>query len=334
MTYIPLSTRYDSMRYNRCGRSGLRLPAISLGLWHNFGGVDVLENCRAMLRRAFDLGITHFDLANNYGPPYGSAEETFGQIFSKDLKLYRDELVISSKAGWDMWPGPYGDFGSRKYLVASLDQSLKRMGLEYVDIFYHHRPDPETPLEETMGALDFIVRSGRALYAGISMYPPDLTKKAARILRDLGTPCLIHQPNYSLFDRWVEEGLLDVLTEEGIGCIVFSPLEQGMLTNRYLKGIPTDSRAGKPDTYLSQEDITDDKLTKVRELNEIAQKRGQSMAQMALAWVLRQPAVTAALVGASRVSQIEDSVATLNNLDFSAEELSTIERILQASDGL
>ena len=328
MTYNPLSTRYDSMRYNRCGRSGLKLPAISLGLWHNFGSMDVLENCRAILRRAFDLGITHFDLANNYGPPYGSAEETFGQIFRKDFTPYRDELVISSKAGWDMWPGPYGDFGSRKYLIASLDQSLKRMGLEYVDIFYHHRPDPETPLEETMGALDYIVRSGRALYAGISMYPVELTSKAANILRSLGTPCLIHQPNYSMFDRWIEDGLLDVLAVEGIGCIVFSPLDQGLLTDRYLKGIPVDSRAGKPDTALSQEDITEDKLAKVRLLNEVAQKRGQSVAQMALAWVLRQPAVTTALVGASRVSQIEDSVATLNNLEFRQEELSVIEQIL------
>jgi L-glyceraldehyde 3-phosphate reductase len=328
MAYSPLENRYDSMRYNRCGRSGIKLPAISLGLWHNFGGVDVLENCRAMLRHAFDLGITHFDLANNYGPPYGSAEETFGQIFRKDFLPFRDELVISSKAGWDMWPGPYGDFGSRKYLVASLDQSLKRMGLEYVDIFYHHRPDPETPLEETMGALDYIVRSGKALYAGISMYPPDLTRQAARILKSLGTPCLIHQPNYSMFDRWVEGGLLDTLTEEGIGCIVFSPLDQGILTNKYLKGIPNDSRAGKPDTYLDREDITDVKLAKVRRLNEIAQRRGQSMAQMALAWVLRQPAVTSALIGASRVSQVEDGVATLHNLQFSHDELNQIEQIL------
>jgi L-glyceraldehyde 3-phosphate reductase len=280
-----------------------------------------------MLMRAFDLGITHFDLANNYGPPYGSAEETFGQIFRKDLAPFRDELVISSKAGWDMWPGPYGDYGSRKYLVASLDQSLKRMGLEYVDVFYHHRPDPETPLEETMGALDYIVRSGRALY-GISMYPPDMTRQAAKILRQMGTSCLIHQPNYSLFDRWIEDGLLDVLEEEGIGCIVFSPLEQGILTGRYLNGIPTDSRAGKPATYLSREDITEDKLSKVRLLNEMAQKRGQSMAQMALAWVLRQPAVTSALVGASRISQVEDSVATLKKLDFTKEELSAIEGIL------
>ncbi len=328
MAYHPLENRYDQMRYNRCGRSGLKLPAISLGLWHNFGGVDLLENCRAMLRRAFDLGVTHFDLANNYGPPYGSAEETFGQIFKKDFAPYRDELVISSKAGWDMWPGPYGDFGSRKYLVASIDQSLKRMGVDYVDIFYHHRPDPETPLEETMGALDYIVRSGRALYAGISMYPAELTRRAANIVKELGTPCLIHQPNYSLFDRWIEGGLLDVLKEEGIGCIVFSPLDQGVLTDRYLKGIPPDSRAGKPDTFLDKEDITADKLNKVRKLNELAQKRGQSMAQMALAWVLRQPGVTSALVGASRVSQIEDSVATLNNLEFSAEELAAIEKIL------
>jgi L-glyceraldehyde 3-phosphate reductase len=328
MTYIPSQTRYEAMRYNRCGHSGLKLPAISLGLWHNFGGVDVLENCRRMLRRAFDLGITHFDLANNYGPPYGSAEETFGQIFRKDFIPYRDELIISSKAGWDMWPGPYGDFGSRKYLIASLDQSLKRMGLEYVDIFYHHRPDPETPLEETMGALDSIVRSGKALYAGISMYPPDLTRRAAKILKEMGTPCLIHQPNYSLFDRWVEEGLLEVLTEEGIGCIVFSPLEQGLLTERYLKGIPGDSRAGKPNTALDREDIHEAQIDKVRKLNEIAHKRGQSMAQMALAWVLRQPAVTSALVGASRLAQIEDSVATLNRLEFSKQELSTINKIL------
>src|SRR5512140_1986641 len=321
MAYIPSEKRYETLPYKRCGRSGIKLPMVSLGLWHNFGGVDTFENSRAMVLRAFDLGITHFDLANNYGPPPGSAEETFGQIMAKDLKPYRDELIISSKAGWDMWPGPYGDFGSRKYLVASLDQSLKRMGLEYVDIFYHHRPDPETPLEETMGALDFIVRSGRALYAGISMYPPDRTRQAARILRDLGTPCLIHQPNYSLFDRWIEGGLLEVLNDEGIGCIVFSPLDQGVLTNRYLKGIPSDSRAGKPDTYLSREDITEDKLAKVRKLNEIAQKRGQSMAQLALAWVLRQPVVTSALIGASRVSQVEDGVAALKGLEFSREEL-------------
>ncbi len=329
MTYSPSLTRYDNMRYNRCGNSGLKLPAISLGLWHNFGGVDVLENSRAMLRKAFDLGITHFDLANNYGPPYGSAEETFGQIFKTDFKPYRDELVISSKAGWDMWPGPYGDFGSRKYLVASLDQSLKRMGIDYVDIFYHHRPDLETPLEETMGALDHIVRSGKALYVGISMYPAELTHQAAKILCNLGTPCLIHQPNYSLFDRWIEEGLLDVLTKQGIGCIVFSPLEQGILTNRYLKGIPSNSRAGKKGTYLSRENVSADKIEKVRKLNEIAKKRGQSMAQMALAWVLREPAVTSALIGASKVSQIEDGVAALNKLEFSKEELAEIEKILE-----
>jgi len=328
MTYSPSPNRYERMRYNRCGRSGIKLPAISLGLWHNFGGVDVIENSRAMLRRAFDLGITHFDLANNYGPPYGSAEETFGQIFGADFKPYRDELFISSKAGWDMWPGPYGNFGSRKYLVASLDQSLKRMGLDYVDIFYHHRPDPETPLEETMGALDTIVRSGRALYAGISMYPPDLTRQAAGILRQLGTPCLIHQPNYSLFNRWIEKGLLDVLVEEGIGCIVFSPLEQGILTDRYLKGIPEDSRAGKTGTYLKREDVTLDRVNKVRQLNEVAQRRGQSMAQMAIAWVLRQPAVTSALIGASKVSQVEEGVEALSRSDFSDEELRSIEKIL------
>jgi L-glyceraldehyde 3-phosphate reductase len=328
MTYLAWPARYDNMLYNRCGRSGIKLPAISLGLWHNFGGVDTLENCRCMLQRAFDLGITHFDLANNYGPPYGSAEETFGQIFRKDFKPYRDELLISSKAGWDMWPGPYGDHGSRKYLVASLDQSLKRMGLDYVDIFYHHRPDPETPLEETLGALDYIVRSGRALYIGISMYPPELTHQAARMLCNLGTPCLIHQPNYSLLDRWVENGLLDVLTKEGIGCIVFSPLAQGLLTDRYLKGIPKDSRAGKTGTYLHKEDVTSNKISKVHKLNEIAKKRGQSMAQMALAWVLRKPAVTSALIGASRVAQIEDAVAALSNLAFSQDELSQIDSIL------
>jgi len=328
MAYIPNDSRYVSMVYNRCGRSGLKLPAISLGLWHNFGEVDAYENAHAMACHAFDLGITHFDLANNYGPPYGSAEETFGKILHKDLMPYRDELVVSSKAGWDMWPGPYGDWGSRKYLVASLDQSLKRMGLEYVDIFYHHRPDPETPLEETMSALDFIVRSGRALYVGISMYNPEETRRAAKILLSLGTPCLIHQPNYNLFNRWVEDGLLDVLEDEGIGCIVFSPLEQGLLTDRYLKGIPPDSRAGKPKTYLQPEDVTEGKLAKVRRLSGIAQRRGQSMAQMALAWVLRQRVVTSALVGASRVSQIDDCVATLKKLDFSADELEEIEGIL------
>ena len=329
MVYVPSENRYNTMIYNRCGRSGLNLPAISLGLWHNFGGIDVFENARAMLRRAFDLGITHFDMANNYGPPPGSAEETFGQIMRKDLLPYRDELVISTKAGWGMWPGPYGDFGSRKYLVASLDQSLKRMGLEYVDIFYHHRPDPETPMEETMGALDYIIRSGRALYVGISMYNPQQTHRAAKLLRDLGTSCLIHQPNYSLFDRWVEDGLLDVLEEEGIGCIVFSPLDQGMLTDRYLQGIPDDSRAARPQGFLTREDVTEEKVAKVRKLNELAKARGQSMAQMALAWVLRDKAVTSALVGASRVSQVEDSVAALEKLEFTKDELKAIDGILQ-----
>ena len=329
MVYITSENRYDTMIYNRCGRSGLKLPAISLGLWHNFGGIDSFENARAMLRRAFDLGITHFDLANNYGPPPGTAEETLGQIIHKDLLPYRDELVISTKAGWGMWPGPYGDFGSRKYLVASLDQSLKRMGLEYVDIFYHHRPDPETPMEESMGALDYIIRSGRALYVGVSSYNPQQTRRAAKLLRDLGTSCLINQPNYSLFDRWVEDGLLDVLEEEGIGCIAFSPLEQGLLTNRYLQGIPDDSRAAGPYGFLTREDVTEGKVAKVRKLNELAKARGQSMAQMALAWVLRDKAVTSALVGASRVSQVEDSVAALKKLEFTKDELKAIDGILQ-----
>jgi len=328
VSYLPSQSRYDAMRYNRCGRSGIKLPAISLGLWHNFGGADVFENGRAILHRAFDLGITHFDLANNYGPPYGSAEENFGRIFQKDFANHRDELIISSKAGWDMWPGPYGNFGSRKYLIASLDQSLKRMGLEYVDIFYHHRPDPETPLEETMGALDHIVRSGKALYAGVSQYDAQRTKQAAQILRQLGTPCLIHQPMYSMFNRWVEDGLLEVLQEEGIGCIAFSPLAQGLLTDRYLSGIPADSRAVKPKAYLHREDVTADKLEKVRKLHQMAQQRGQSMAQMAIAWVLRHPNMTSALIGASRVSQIEEIVATLNNLNFTADELKAIDGIL------
>jgi len=328
MTVIPSPSRYDSMRYNRCGRSGLKLPAISLGLWHNFGGVDTLENARAMALRAFDLGITHFDLANDYGPPAGSAEESLGRILSQDLAPYRDELVISTKAGYDMWPGPYGEWGSRKYLLASLDQSLKRMGLEYVDIFYSHRPDPETPLEETMGALDQAVRQGKALYAGISSYKPDQTREAARILRGLGTPCLIHQPAYSMFNRWVEDGLLDVLAEEGIGCIVFSPLAQGLLSEKYLGGIPADSRAGKPHGFLRPKHITDEKLAKVRKLDEIAKARGQSLAQMALAWVLRHPGMTSALVGASRVEQVEENVAALQNLAFTAEELTAIDSVL------
>jgi len=329
MTYLPAETRYDTIPYNRCGRSGLDLPPISLGLWYNFGGIDTLENARAMIHRAFDLGITHFDLANNYGPPPGSAEETFGLIFQQDLAPYRDELIISNKAGYRMWPGPYGEWGSRKYLVASLDQSLKRMGLDYVDIFYSHRPDPRTPLEETMGALDFIVRSGRALYAGISTYDPEQTRQAAEILRDLGTPCLIHQPRYNMFARWIEDGLLDTLEEEGIGCIAFSPLCQGILTNKYIKDIPEGSRADKQSTQLDWGDaVNEERIAKVRKLNEIAQARGQNMAQMAIAWVLRHKVMTSALIGASRVSQIEDCVAALDNLEFSDEELTTIDKIL------
>ena len=329
MVYVAAETRYDMMVYRRCGKSGVKLPAISLGLWHNFGGVDVYENARAMLLRAFDLGITHFDLANNYGPPPGSAETTFGRVLAQDLAPYRDELIISSKAGYRMWDGPYGEWGSRKYLIASLDQSLERMGLDYVDIFYSHRPDPDTPLEETMGALDYAVRSGRALYAGISNYRPEQTRRAAEILESLGTPCLIHQPSYSMFNRWVEDGLLGVLEEKGIGGICFSPLAQGLLTNKYLGGdIPEGSRASKPHGFLRPSHVTDEKLAKVRKLKDVADARGQSMAQLALAWVLRQPAVTSALIGASKVSQVEDSVATVRNLAFSDEELATIEDIL------
>jgi L-glyceraldehyde 3-phosphate reductase len=327
--YVADQTRYDLMPYNRCGRSGLKLPAVSLGLWHNFGGVDSFENARAMARRAFDLGITHFDLANNYGPPYGSAESTFGQILRRDLAPYRDELVISTKAGWDMWPGPYGDFGSRKYLIASLDQSLKRMGLEYVDIFYHHRPDPETPLEETMGALDTIVRSGRALYAGISSYPAEQTRQASHILRGLGTPLLIHQPSYNLFDRWIEDGLLDIVAAEGVGCIVFSPLAQGLLSGRYLEQIPADSRAARGG-YLRRDDVTEGVIARVRRLNEIARQQGQSMAQMAIAWVLRRPAVTSALFGASRPEQIDEIVGALRRPAFTVEELQAIDAVLKA----
>ena len=331
MHYLPAESRYDNMTYRRCGRSGLLLPAITLGLWYNFGGVDVFENSRAMIHRAFDLGITHFDLANNYGPPPGSAEETFGRILAKDLKRYRDELVISSKAGYYMWPGPYGEWGSRKYLIASLDQSLKRMGLDYVDIFYSHRPDPNTPLEETMGALDYIVRSGRALYVGISTYDPEQTRRAAAIMRDLGTPLLIHQPRYNMFDRWIEDGLLDVLKEEGMGCIGFSPLCQGILTDKYLNGIPEDSRAAKIAGQFHWGDaVTEDRIDKVRKLNELARARGQSMAQLAIAWVLRLDAMTSALIGASKVQQIEEAVAALDNLSFSDEELATIEAILAA----
>ncbi len=328
MSYQPLDSRYETMRYVRCGRSGLKLPSISLGLWHNFGEVDDFENARAMVRRAFDLGITHFDLANNYGPPPGSAEQGFGRILRADLAAYRDELVISTKAGYRMWPGPYGEWGSRKYLVTSLDQSLKRMGLEYVDIFYHHRPDPDTPIEETMGALDHIVRSGRALYVGLSNYTPEQVGAAVAVLRTLGTPCVIHQPSYSMFNRWVEEGLLSVLSEEGIGCIAFSPLAQGLLTDRYLKGIPEGSRASKPHGFLKPAQITEDILAQVARLNEVARKRGQSLARMAIAWVLRHPGMTSALIGASRVEQIEEAVGALNNLTFADEELLAIERIL------
>jgi L-glyceraldehyde 3-phosphate reductase len=316
------------MVYNRCGKWGLKLPAVSLGLWHNFGGVDVFENGRAMLRRAFDLGITHFDLANNYGPPPGSAEENFGKYMQFDFRPYRDELIISTKAGYLMWPGPYGEWGTRKYLLSSLDQSLKRMGLEYVDIFYSHRPDPDTPLEETMMALDQAVRSGRALYAGISNYPADMTLEASRILKELGTPCLIHQPKYSMFERWIEDGLLDVLEEEGIGCIPFSPLAQGLLTNRYLSGIADGSRASKSWGFLKPNQV-EPAIEKVKKLNEIAQSRGQTLAQMALAWVMKDERITSVLIGASSVKQLEDNVAMLQNLNFTQEELVVIEEILK-----
>jgi len=328
MTRLASATRYDSMQYNRCGKSGLRLPAISLGLWHNFGGVDTFENSRALIHSAFDLGITHFDLANNYGPPPGSAEETFGRVLKQDLSGYRDEIIISTKAGYTMWPGPYGDFGSRKYMIASLDQSLERIGVDYVDIFYHHRPDPDTPLEETMGALDYAVRSGKAIYAGLSNYRPEQTRQAAKILRELNTPCLIHQPSYNMFNRWVEDELLDVLEEEGIGCIAFSPLSQGLLTDKYLNGIPEDSRAAKPHGFLKPENISEGRLVKIRKLNELAQERGQTLAQMAVAWVSRHEAVTTVLAGASKVEQIEDNVAMLKNPDFTEEELEIIETIL------
>ena len=330
MPYLASESRYNSMLYNRVGRSGLKLPAISLGWWYNFGGLDILENGRAIARRAFDLGITHFDLANNYGPPPGSAEENFGTLFKQDFHPYRDELVISTKAGYDMWPGPYGEWGSRKYLLASLDASLKRMGLEYVDIFYSHRPDPDTPLEETMGALDAAVRQGKALYVGISNYNPEMTRRAAQILKNLGTPCLIHQPRYSMLDRWVEDGLLDVLNEEGIGGIVFSPLAQGQLTDRYLNGIPTGARATKTERVWLTPDNVKKNLPKTQKLNEISKKRGQSLAQMAIAWVLRQPAVTSALIGASSVKQLEDNLAALNTLKFSNEELDRIDSILRS----
>ncbi len=328
--YLPAANRYSSMIYNRTGRSGIKLPAISLGWWYNFGGLDVFENSRAIARRAFDLGITHFDLANNYGPPPGSAEETFGRLFRQDFHPYRDELIISTKAGYDMWPGPYGEWGSRKYLLASLDQSLKRMKLDYVDIFYSHRPDPDTPFEETMGALDSAVRQGKALYVGISSYNPEETRRAVKILKDLGTPCLIHQPSYSMLNRWVENGLLDVLAEEGVGCIAYSPLAQGQLTDRYLDGIPTGARATKTErVWLTPDDVKQN-LPRIKKLNELARQRGQSMAQMALAWVLRKPAVTSALIGASSVPQLEQNLAALQNLKFSQDELDAIDSILKA----
>ena len=329
MPYSASETRYDSMPYARVGRSGLKLPRISLGWWYNFGSLDAYENGRALARYAFDHGITHFDLANNYGPKPGSAEDTLGRLLKQDFGPYRDELVISTKAGYDMWPGPYGEWGSRKYLLASLDQSLKRMGLDYVDIFYHHRPDPDTPLEETMGALDYIVRSGRALYVGVSNYSAEGTRQAAQMLRSLGTPLLIHQPRYSMLDRWVEAGLLDVLVQEGVGGIVFSPLAQGQLTDRYLEGIPEGARATKTERVWLTPDNVKENLPKVRSLNEIAKRRGQKLSQMALAWVLRQPAVTSALIGASSVGQLEDNLGALKNLSFSEAELAEIETILR-----
>jgi|TARA_R110002049_G_scaffold62170_6_gene166441 L-glyceraldehyde 3-phosphate reductase len=328
--YVPDPSRYDNMKYRRCGKSGLDLPAISLGLWHNFGHSDDLKVGREILRTAFDLGITHFDLANNYGPPYGAAEENFGRILKKDFLAYRDELLISSKAGWDMWPGPYGNFGSKKYLVASLDQSLKRMGLDYVDVFYHHRPDPDTPLEETMGALDLIVRQGKALYVGISQYSAADTIKAAKILKELGTPCLIHQPRYNMMDRWVEKDLLNVLDESGIGAIAFSPLEQGILTNKYLNGFPEDSRAVKDGRYLKSSNITSTVLSQVKKLNDLAEERGQSLAQMAIAWLLKSPTITSVLVGVSKASQLQDNVNSLQNLSFTEDELLKIETILKS----
>ena len=327
--YSPAATRYNSPEfYRRCGCSGIRLPLISLGLWHNFGGKDSYDNARAIACRAFDHGITHFDLANNYGPPDGSAEETFGRILREDLGKSRDELIISTKAGYLMWPGPYGEWGSRKYLLASLDQSLRRMGLDYVDIFYSHRPDPDTPLEETMGAVAHAVHVGKALYAGISNYPPAETVRAAKLLRDMGAPCLIHQPHYNMFDRWVEPQLLDTLAQEGIGCIVFSPLAKGLLTDRYFKGVPADSRASRDPRFLRPADITDAVLAKTKKLHDLAQSRGQTLAQMALAWVLRHRAVTSALIGASKVSQVDDCVGAARNLKFSNAELAQIEKIL------
>lgn len=328
MGYTPAPGRYDNMEYRRCGNSGVLLPAVSLGLWHNFGHVDVLENCRQILHLAFDSGITHFDLANNYGPPAGSAEENFGRILKEDFNGYRDEMIISTKAGYYMWPGPYGEWGSKKYLVSSLDQSLKRMGLDYVDIFYSHRPDPNTPMEETMGALDSIVRQGKALYAGISSYSKEETAQAVAILKRLGTPCLIHQPKYSMFDRWVEGGLMEVLQHEGIGCIPFSPLAQGLLTNKYLHGIPEDSRIAKPHGFLKENHLDEATLGKIRKLNDLAQHRGQTLAQMALSWILKDNRITTVLVGASKPAQLSDSLECLKNLQFSGEELQQIETIL------
>jgi L-glyceraldehyde 3-phosphate reductase len=327
VAYEAATDRYERMDYRRSGRSGLRLPAISLGLWHNFGHGRPWETQRAICRRAFDLGVTHFDLANNYGPPYGSAEENFGRILATDLGPYRDELIISTKAGWDMWPGPYGDLGSRKYLLASLDRSLHRLGLEYVDIFYSHRLDPDTPLEETMGALDSAVRSGKALYAGISSYPPEQTRQAHLILRDMGTPLLIHQPSYSMFNRWIEDGLLDVLDELGIGCIAFSPLAQGLLTDRYLHGIPADSRVATS-RFLNESDLTEDRMGRVRALNEVAARRGQTLAQLALAWALRDPRMTSLIIGASSVAQLEDNIAALDQVELAADELAEIDKYL------
>lgn len=328
--YTPNPSRYQTMEYRRCGQSGIKLPAISLGLWHNFGDVDDLENCRKILHMAFDAGITHFDLANNYGPPPGSAEQNFGRILHEDFLPYRDELIISTKAGYHMWEGPYGEWGSKKYLVSSLDQSLRRMKLDYVDIFYHHRPDPDTPLEETMGALDLIVRQGKALYAGISNYQPEEAVKAIRILRDLGTPCLIHQPKYSMFERWVENGLLDLLDEEGVGCIPFSPLAQGLLTDKYLKGIPADSRAAKPHGFLQESQVNAETIVRIASLNELAISRNQTLAQMALSWLLKDPRITSVLIGASKPEQLQDSLRCLENTKFTEEELGRIEEILTA----
>ena len=330
MVYQACPTRYEAMTFQRCGNSGLKLPAVSLGLWHNFGDETRVENSRQLLHHAFDLGITHFDLANNYGPPPGSAESNFGRILREDFLPYRDELIISSKAGYTMWDGPYGDWGSRKYLISSLDQSLKRMGLEYVDIFYHHRPDPETPLLETMGALDHIVRQGKALYIGLSNYPAELASQAIAILNDLGTPCLIHQPKYSMLERGAENGLLQVLKQEGVGCIAFSPLAGGQLTDRYLHGIPADSRAASGSIFLKPEQLTDGKLDAVRQLNAMAEQRGQKLSQMALAWVLRQQAVTSVLIGASKTAQLDDAVGMLENRHFSAQECAEIDRILSS----